>query len=98
MNLQNWFRDGGIGGRILNFPYPVKPCAYCKKNCELVDALHVQKNPELFKALYICKNPRCEAFDEPARKAYAKVYYSSEEALQKLELARIYYDRKKIEE
>jgi len=46
--------------------------------------------------LFICMNDKCEAFDEPARKAYAKVYYSSEQAYDQLELHRIFYDRKQL--
>lgn len=48
---------------------------------------------EHFKALYICENPECPAYDEPAKKAYAYVYYSDVEAWQALELQRIWYSR-----
>lgn len=97
MNLNEYFRGSLIGSRIKNFPYPERYCTYCKKKCELVDAIHVNKHPEDYKALYICKNDRCEAFDEPARKAYARVYYSSDEAFKALELHRIWYDRKSLD-
>jgi len=97
MNLSSFFR-GNLFGKIINdFPYPEKQCTYCNKKCTLVDAIHVAESPEIFKALYICMNDKCDAFDEPARKAYAKVYYSSEEAYQKLELHRIWFDRKKLD-
>lgn len=97
MNLSSFFRGNLFGKIITGFPYPEKPCAYCNKKCTLVDAIHVTESPEVYKALYVCMNDKCEAFDEPARKAYAKVYYSSEEAYEKLELHRIWYDRKKLD-
>lgn len=94
MNLASFFRGDLIGHRIKNFPYPERKCTYCNKACDLVDAIHVQKSPEMFKALYVCQNPRCDAYDEPAKKAYARVYYSSEDAYRQLELQRIYYNVK----
>ena len=96
MNLSQYFRGMLIGSRINNFPYPERYCTYCNKKCDLVDAIHVRENPEMYKALYICQNPKCDAFDDEAREAYAKVYYSSESAYNGLELQRIYYDKKKI--
>lgn len=96
MNLSEFFRGQLIGKTISGFPYPSKYCTYCNKECKLVDAIHVTDSPEIYKALYICMNDMCEAYDEPARKAYAKVYYSSEEAYQQLELHRIWFDRKKL--
>ncbi len=97
MNLGSYFRGDLLGKRIVNFPYPERHCKYCSKKCEIVDAIHISSHPEDYKVLFICMNPRCEAFDEPGRKAYARVYYSSEEAYAKLELHRIWYDRKTIE-
>jgi hypothetical protein len=97
MNLSSFFRGSLFGKIIVGFPYPEKQCTYCNKKCTLVDAIHVTESPEIFKALYICMNDKCDAFDEPARKAYAKVYYSSEEAYEKLELHRIWFDRKKLD-
>lgn len=96
MKISQYFRGDLLGKPIPNFPYPDKYCTYCNKKCQLVDAIHVAKSPEIYKALYICMNDKCEAFDEPARKAYAKVYYSSEEAYDQLELHRIFYDRKTL--
>ena len=96
MLLSDFFRGKLIGKRINNFPYPDKYCTYCNKKCDLVDAIHVSEHPEMYKALYICQNPKCDAFDDEAREAYAKVYYSSEEAYAGLEMQRIYFDRKKI--
>ncbi len=98
MNLNQFFRGQLMGKVIPGFPYLDKHCTYCNKKLQLVDAIHVTESPEIYKALYICMNDRCEAFDEPARKAYAKVYYSSEEAYEKLEIHRIWYDRKQLPE
>lgn len=96
MNLSQFFRGQLIGKIISGFPYPKKYCKYCNKECRLVDAIHMTESPEIYKALYICENDSCEAFDEPARKAYARVYYSSEEAYQKLEVHRIWHHQKQL--
>ena len=96
MNLNSFFRGDLIGSRIKEFPYPDRYCTYCNKKCDLVDAIHMAKSPENYKALFICKNDKCEAFDEPARSAYARVYYSSDEAFRALETNRIWYERKKV--
>jgi hypothetical protein len=96
MNLNNFFRGNLIGSKIKDFPYPDRYCTYCNKKCDLVDAIHMAQHPENYKALYICQNPRCEAYDEPARAAYARVYYSSNEAFENLEVQRIWYERNKI--
>lgn len=96
MNLSHFFRGELLGKPINGFPYPDKYCTYCNKKCRMVDAIHVAESPEIFKALFICENEKCEAYDEPARKAYVKVYYSSEEAYQRLELHRIWYERKQL--
>lgn len=97
MDLKTAFRGQLIGKRIKNFPYPEKRCRFCNKKCELVDAIHIAERPEEYKALFICMNNSCPCFDEEARAAYAKVYYSSDEAYQTLELNRIWYDRKKLD-
>lgn len=96
MNLNSFFRGNLIGSKIKDFPYLDRYCTYCNKKCELVDAIHIALTPQDYKALYICMNPRCEAFDEPARAAYARVYYSSQDAFDALETNRIWYDRKKV--
>lgn len=97
MDLAQIFRGELIGGRIANFPYGEKKCRYCNKNCELIDVVHIYDRPEHYKALYICQNRSCACYDEEARKAYAKVYYSSDEAYQKLELKRIWYNTNKLD-
>ena len=78
---------------IKDFPYVERFCPYCDLPCTLTDAVHLQATPEHYKALFICNNPQCGAYDEEARKAYARVYYSSEDAYHALELHRIYYER-----
>jgi len=97
MKISTYFRGQLLGKPIPNFPYPEKMCRYCNKKCEMTDAIHVTESPEIYKALYICKNPRCDVFDEPARKAYAKVYYSSDEAYEGLEVHRIWHDTKRAD-
>lgn len=79
-----------IASRIIpGFPYAERFCPYCDLPCVMTDAVHLQNTPEHYKALFICTNPQCGAHDEAARKAYARVYYSSEEAYYALELHRI---------
>jgi hypothetical protein len=75
--LRNFFRGDSLGRIIKNFPYPERFCPFCDQPLKMVDAVHVQDQPETYKALYICLNDKCGAYDEPARKAYAMVYYSS---------------------
>lgn len=90
--LKRFFRGDLIPHKIEGFPYPAKFCRYCERELELMEAIHMQE-AEHFKALYICHNPECGAYDEPAKKAYAYVYYSDVEAWRNLELQRIWYSR-----
>lgn len=69
-----------IETRYPNFPYAEKFCSYCNKQMTLVKSYHLVESPQDYKAIYICYNPSCEAYDEPAQRAYVKVYYSSEVA------------------
>ena len=94
-DLTTWFQDGLIKNIIKDFPYPERECAYCQGNLRLVSAIHLNEHKEHYKALFICYNPMCEAFDEPAGLAYARVYYSSPEAFSALETHRIWYDQPK---
>ena len=73
-----------------DFSYSTKYCAYCERELVLMNALHVVEEPYVFKALYYCWNRHCGAFDEQARKTYAKVYYSCNEAFWLLEAEPIY--------
>jgi len=70
-----------IGRVIPDFPYPEKICPYCFKKLVVVNAIHYEDKYH-FKALYLDSNPKCPVYDEGARKAYAKIYYSSEEAFE----------------
>lgn len=90
--LDRFFRGNLIPHTIDGFPYPEKFCRFCERELTLEQAIHLSE-PEHFKALYICHNRECGAFDEPAHKAYAYVYYSDTEAWQALELQRIWYSR-----
>lgn len=80
---------------IEGFPYPQRKCRYCDSVLRLDDAVHVYSQEEVYKALYFCEFDRCPAFDEPAGKQYARVYYSCEEALKRLEPVRIWKNVKR---
>jgi len=69
-----------MGRLIQDFPYPVKTCPFCFKELKVVNAIHYENDVYHYKALYLDPNPRCPVYDEGARKAYARIYYSSEEA------------------
>jgi hypothetical protein len=79
LNSQNI--PGLIMGRVIkDFPYPVKICPYCMKELKVVNAIHWEEDMYQFKALYLDPNPECPVYDEGARKAYARIYYSSEQS------------------
>lgn len=70
-----------IFGRIIeDFPYPTKTCPYCNSILKIVNAVHYDPDKYQYKALYLDANPNCPVYDEGARKAYARIYYSSEDA------------------
>lgn len=69
-----------IGRVIPDFPYPEKICPYCFKKLIVVNAVHWHEDRYQYKALYLDPNPDCPVYDEGARKAYARIYYSSEDA------------------
>jgi len=69
-----------LGRIIKDFPYPEKTCPYCNSILTVVNAIHYEEDKYHFKALYLDPNPQCPVYDEGARKAYARIYYSSEEA------------------
>ena len=78
-------RIPGSGVRILgrviqDFPYPERDCALCSRPLQLVNAIHSDQDVHHFKAIYVCGYEACEAFDYESRKAYVKLYYSTEEA------------------
>lgn len=71
-----------LGRVIKDFPYPEKTCPYCNSILTVVNAIHYENDKYHFKALYLDPNPKCPVYDEGAKKAYARVYYSSEEAFE----------------
>jgi hypothetical protein len=92
---ESFFRGNSLGHLIDGFPYAERYCPYCQRECTVVDAIHIQEEPEHYKALFICFNGNCGAYDEEARTAYARVYYSSDFAFRHLEEHRIYFNRGK---
>ena len=73
--------SGPILGRVIkDFPYPERDCALCSRPLQLLNAIHSDQDVHHFKAIYVCGYEACEAFDYEGRKAYVKLYYSSEEA------------------
>ncbi len=70
-------------GRVIpDFPYPVKLCPYCNKKLIVVNAVHWQGDEYQFKAVYLDPNPVCPIYNEEAMQAYARIYYSSEDAFE----------------
>ena len=85
--VKNFIRGGMpvVSNMIDGFPYPMQYCPYCERDCILQAAFHVIDEEHHFKAVYVCDNTNCGAFDEDAKSAYVKVYYSSQESYEKLE-------------
>lgn len=78
--------DGTVVGRVIeNFPYPEKTCPFCNSSLVVVNAIHWQQDQYHFKALYLDPNAKCPVYEEGARRAYARVYYSSQEAFNTFE-------------
>ena len=69
-----------LGHVIKDFPYPDKDCHLCGRTLQLVNAIHSDQDVYHYKAIYVCGYESCPAFDYQGRKAYVKLYYSSEEA------------------
>lgn len=69
-----------LGQVIKDFPYPEKLCPYCNAKLVVVNAIHWQVDKYQFKALYLDPNGKCPVYNDGARKAYARIYYSSEDA------------------
>lgn len=69
-----------LGGKIKDFPYPEKICPFCFSKLIVVQAIHLEQDKFQYKALYLDANPDCPVYDEGVRKAYARIYYSSEDA------------------
>jgi hypothetical protein len=74
-------RNQMIMGRVIpDFPYPEKLCPYCNFKLVVVNAIHWHQDPYQFKAVYLDPNPECPIYDEEALQAYARIYYTSEDA------------------
>lgn len=72
-----------IMGRVIkDFPYPTKTCPYCNSILKVVNAIHWDMDQYQYKALYLDPNPNCPVYDEGAMQAYARIYYSSEDAFE----------------
>ncbi len=71
-----------LGGKIKDFPYPNRSCPFCNKLLYVVNAIHLQEDKFQYKALYFCNNAECRVYDEGARKAYARIIYSSDDAFE----------------
>jgi hypothetical protein len=69
-----------FGQVIKDFPYPVKLCPYCNSELKVVNAVHWDKDRYQYKALYLDPNPSCPIYDEGVMRAYARIYYTSEDA------------------
>ena len=69
-----------LGGVIKDFPYPEKICPFCMKKLTVVQAIHLTTDKYQYKVLYLDPNPNCPVYDENVRKAYARIYYSSDDA------------------
>lgn len=69
-----------LGGKIKDYAYPDRTCPYCNKILTVVNAIHWYEDKHQYKALYFCPNSTCSVYDEGARKAYARIVYSSEDA------------------
>lgn len=73
--------SGAVLGRVIqDLPYPERVCALCSRSLQLVNAIHSDQDVHHFKAIYVCRYESCEAFNYEGRKAYVKLYYSTEEA------------------
>lgn len=82
---------------IDGFPYPEKFCPYCNTLMQMDKVVHIAGSEELFKAIFVCWNRDCGVYDLESRKAYVKIYYSCQEALDMLEGAIFKIDRKDID-
>jgi hypothetical protein len=69
-----------LGGKIDDFPYPEKICPFCFKKLVVVQAIHLSTDKYQYKALYLDANSECPVYDEGVRKAYARMYYTSDDA------------------
>lgn len=96
-NYNSLFSSNLIGKPIVGFPYLEKFCVFCEKEMNLVKAVHLQNEEEHFKAIYVCENVTCPVFDEEARKAYVRISYSSNYAIEKLEAVPLSFERQTVD-
>jgi hypothetical protein len=89
VDIREYFRAGLIAQKRNNFSYKELFCPFCERELTIVEAIHIENHLEHYKGLYICFNPECGAYDYEARKAYVKIYYSSQEAYNTLDMHRI---------
>jgi hypothetical protein len=84
---------------IPGYSYPERFCPYCERKVQVINAIHAEGDEEVYKAIMVCMNDECGAFDEPAKKAYLRVYYSCELAREMFEvvLLRFQDQRRKVE-
>jgi len=94
MKLSEVFSSETPGHIIKGFPYPTKVCRHCNDFMELYKVIHIQDAPEEFKAVYLCTNDDCSAYDYPAKKAHVIMYFSSDNAFDKLQGLKIWTDQK----
>lgn len=92
MNRDDFFEEDMPNRIIPGFPYAKRFCPYCERELQILKALHIMDQEEHYKAILICDSPLCDAHDEEARKAYLRVYYSSEFAYKALETVMITKD------
>lgn len=86
ISKEDLFSEHTPGKFIKGFPYPERFCTYCKEPLKLLKTIHIVDEPEHYKAIMICLNKDCGSYDEEAREAYVRVYYSSQYAYKRLEL------------
>lgn len=89
IDIRELFKNGLLAKKREFFPYPERHCPFCERELDLVEAIHLEHEPMHYKALFMCFNEECGAYEEEARQAYSRVYYSSQEAFDYLEGYRI---------
>jgi hypothetical protein len=94
MKLSEVFSSELPGHIIEGFPYPEKVCRHCDKKMDLYKVIHIIDAEEEFKAVYLCTNDKCPAYDFPAKKAHVVMYFSSDNAFDKLQGLKIWVDKK----
>ena len=78
VNKTDLFSEDMPSKIIKGFPYVKRHCKYCEQGLSIWKAFHIINNEEIYKAIFICLNKNCESYDEEARDAYVRVYYSSQ--------------------